>query len=687
MAYNILIPVDALTTVSGKDCIDLLKPFRFIAAAAPATVTGTDVVIFNNAGTLSIKTASGTAAIGTGAGVSDGDKGDITVSASGATWTIDAGAVTLAKMADMATASLIYRKTAGTGAPEVQTLATLKADLGLTGTNSGDQTSVTGNAGTATALQTGRTINGTTFDGTANITVTAAAGTLTGTTLNATVVTTSITSTGTLATGTLGTGYVIAGVTMTLGSDASGDMYYRNASGVLTRIPAGTVGHVMKQGASAVPGWAAESGGGASISDPGVCYIRSDGNDGTGDGSPGAPFLTWQAAIDDAADFVAFDFGVGSFGPGDFTARIGALLEITVRGSGKDHTTVGDVTYYGDAFFLTDLGNSSVQFGDILDASNDIGNLGDSAYACTLDSVACGGVYVQGVANTIGGNSGAGAAITLNGMCSTGVLNTSGAAGPAGDGGTVGGNGGAGGAVTINGPSRTGTLNLSGGAAGADGGAGAGSAGTGGALTASAGAVFGAVTGAASKSVNGATEDGGFTVLDEAYSATNWNGSLEPPTKNAVRDQIEARVVQTVSSIFTTYTTDSTNIPIDDTIPQNTEGTEINTLSITPRSASSKLVFNFSAPFTHTGTTGVVVALFVDSTAAAIFATVGLGGAGAAGTDVISFNFVVDSGSTSARTYKIRFGSSSGNSQVLGSTTARRYGGVAAAVLTIQEVQ
>lgn len=70
----------------------------------------------------------------------DGDKGDITTSASGATWTIDNGAVTLAKQADVATATVFYRKTAGTGAPEVQTLATLKTDLGLTGTNSGDQT-------------------------------------------------------------------------------------------------------------------------------------------------------------------------------------------------------------------------------------------------------------------------------------------------------------------------------------------------------------------------------------------------------------------------------------------------------------------------------------------------------------------------------------------------------------------
>ena len=73
-------------------------------------------------------------------GIPDGDKGDITVSGSGTIWTIDNGAVTLAKQANMATASVVYRKTAGSGTPEVNTLATLKTDLGLTGTNSGDQT-------------------------------------------------------------------------------------------------------------------------------------------------------------------------------------------------------------------------------------------------------------------------------------------------------------------------------------------------------------------------------------------------------------------------------------------------------------------------------------------------------------------------------------------------------------------
>lgn len=67
------------------------------------------------------------------------------------------------------------------------------------GSNSGDQSSVSGNAGTATALQTARNINGTAFDGSTNITITSAAGTLTGTTLNSSVLSSSLTSLGTQA--------------------------------------------------------------------------------------------------------------------------------------------------------------------------------------------------------------------------------------------------------------------------------------------------------------------------------------------------------------------------------------------------------------------------------------------------------------------------------------------------------
>lgn len=57
---------------------------------------------------------------------------------------------------------------------------------------------LTGNASTATTLATARNINGVSFNGSADITVTAAAGTLTGTTLAAGVTASSLTSVGTL---------------------------------------------------------------------------------------------------------------------------------------------------------------------------------------------------------------------------------------------------------------------------------------------------------------------------------------------------------------------------------------------------------------------------------------------------------------------------------------------------------
>lgn len=75
-----------------------------------------------------------------------GDKGDITVNSTATTYTIDNSTITSAKildgtvalgdLANMATASLYYRKTAGSGPPEVNSLATLKNDLNVVNTAS-----------------------------------------------------------------------------------------------------------------------------------------------------------------------------------------------------------------------------------------------------------------------------------------------------------------------------------------------------------------------------------------------------------------------------------------------------------------------------------------------------------------------------------------------------------------------
>lgn len=198
--------VKSVTGTSGVTvALGTTTPVIGLGAITPTSTNGVSAttMAYNDA-TSSIQTQLngkqpvGTYATGTGtaSGTNTGDNAVNTLysglvtnathtgEVTGATaLTITNKAVTLAKMDDVATGTVFYRKTAATGTPEVQTLATLKTDLGLTGTNSGDQTTISGNAGTATTLQTGRTIAITgdlaytspTFNGSANVT---AAGTL-----------------------------------------------------------------------------------------------------------------------------------------------------------------------------------------------------------------------------------------------------------------------------------------------------------------------------------------------------------------------------------------------------------------------------------------------------------------------------------------------------------------------------
>lgn len=176
-------------------------------------LTGT-LTIANSSGSSSTITINNAAADGSTKGIATFASGNF--SASSGLISVKTGGVTTTEILD----GTILAGDISSGAVTATKLQSAAADLGAAdvtvnfgNTNGSFNTNITtdgsitagsfsgaltGNAATATALQTARTINGVSFDGSANITVTAAAGTLTGSTLASGVTASSLTSVGTL---------------------------------------------------------------------------------------------------------------------------------------------------------------------------------------------------------------------------------------------------------------------------------------------------------------------------------------------------------------------------------------------------------------------------------------------------------------------------------------------------------
>jgi hypothetical protein len=149
-------------------------------------------------------------------------------------------------------------------------------------------------------------------------------------------------------------------------------------------------------------------------------------------------------------------------------------------------------------------------------------------------------------------------------------------------------------------------------------------------------------------------------------------------------------IVQQVETSDVTSATSTTRLPGDSSIPQNTEGDEFATLAITPKSSTSKLVIEFYVPYVTNDADGTAcaIALFQDSTAAALTATIQFPST-ADRTHGSSLRYVMTSGTTSSTTFKIRFGPTglSGSAYLNKNSALRVFGGVEQWNFTITEMQ
>lgn len=147
------------------------------------------------------------------------------------------------------------------------------------------------------------------------------------------------------------------------------------------------------------------------------------------------------------------------------------------------------------------------------------------------------------------------------------------------------------------------------------------------------------------------------------------------------------KIAQVVAAESSALFTTTAQIPNDDTIPQQTEGAEFLTVTITPGSASSILQVEASCFFTLAVATAGIAALFRDATANAIAALV-ISITNGNNANGIYIRARVAASITSATTFKWRIGNTDGSTslQVNGVGGGRLMGGVAAANLTVTEI-
>jgi hypothetical protein len=151
-------------------------------------------------------------------------------------------------------------------------------------------------------------------------------------------------------------------------------------------------------------------------------------------------------------------------------------------------------------------------------------------------------------------------------------------------------------------------------------------------------------------------------------------------------------MIQSFSALDSAVATGSTAMPFDDTIPQSSEGDQYMSLAITPKAVMNRLyVYHFGNYATSVDSDTCSIAIFQDSTVGALAAMQRrLWYVVSSHPDSGGISHSMRAGTTSSTTFKIRAGNNQGDAvgrtvTFNGVSGSRRYGGVSASILQIEE--
>ena len=145
-------------------------------------------------------------------------------------------------------------------------------------------------------------------------------------------------------------------------------------------------------------------------------------------------------------------------------------------------------------------------------------------------------------------------------------------------------------------------------------------------------------------------------------------------------------ILQIVTETDTAVATGTTTIPNDTTIPQNTEGDEYMTATVTPTNASNRLLIQVNLQLSASGANSLIGCLFQDANANAL-AVGALYNSASGVSTLVAFSYEMAAGTTSSTTFKVRAGGA--NSQTItfnGVGGSARYG-VLTSSIVITEIQ